>query len=240
MNKKRAFPEFIICLISVVSAAFLVFFLASVEINRSLTPILVNVLLRPYFPVTDSMFMPYMLGPVPINIFIYVTFLVSLIFLSIMRKFLMVPKIPLRPFAGLKAPVTVSLVLFFFILVSSALSAGMDSLVMLKNFSGKATHEKTALSLGLPFYLGMFCRNKLPGKHKGEFITDLDLSQDLPMTFHRRLAYFMYPIDIRNITDRPKDCVLISFTKNPQEHIPKEHTGLFWFDKKNLLITKKE
>lgn len=240
MKNQKSFPEIIICLIAVLISYLTVFFLVSVEINEPVLSIILTAMFLPYVPISDSMIAAQTIGFFSLNLYLFLIFLLSLFFVKIFKKILGAFNLESRSFSGFKTPVTVSLVLFFFALTSTIISTSMDGLIITARFTGKSVQERTAASMGLPYYLASFCRLNFPGKHKGELISDLNFSHDPAMSFHRRLAYFIYPIDIRGITNRPADCRLISFKHNPQGFIPEKHTGMYRFDEQNIFITGKE
>lgn len=83
-----------------------------------------------------------------------------------------------------------------------------------------------------------FCKKKWPGKHSCQLITDLDMSRDPGMFFHRTLAYHLYPIDIRDIRRSPADCAIVFIAENPLSRVPKGYDVIGSWGKKNLLAIK--
>jgi hypothetical protein len=64
-------------------------------------------------------------------------------------------------------------------------------------------------------------RGALPGEHNARLVTDLDFSRDPEDMFeHRKLAYFLYPIDIRGVRLGERDVIMVFHKKNPQQYVP--------------------
>ena len=59
------------------------------------------------------------------------------------------------------------------------------------------------------------------------------------MIIHRILAYYLYPVDLRNIR-REKAAYLIAFQKkNAKDHIPPDYTILTQLDDQTLIAVLK-
>ncbi len=83
-----------------------------------------------------------------------------------------------------------------------------------------------------------FCKQKLPGKHSCQLITDLDISHDPGMFFHRTLAYHLYPIDIRDIHRSPADCAIVFIAQDPRSRVPEGYDVVGSWGEKGLLAIK--
>lgn len=83
-----------------------------------------------------------------------------------------------------------------------------------------------------------FCKEKLPGNHSCQFISDLNLSNDPGMFFHRTLAYHLYPIDIRDIRRDPIDCAIVFVAANPRTRVPEGYDIIGIWGPESLLAIK--
>ena len=69
----------------------------------------------------------------------------------------------------------------------------------------------------------------------------MDITRPLEMTLHRRLAYHLYPINIRNHPDGDKlDCLILFAKKNAIEHIPDDYVIRYQYDAQNILAVRRE
>lgn len=87
--------------------------------------------------------------------------------------------------------------------------------------------------------IAQLCKNVLPGKHNAYFKTDIDLSTDPGMLFHRALAYYLYPIDIRNTRKDTKDSLIVFQKHNPKSELTDDWQLLTIIDNKSLLAIRK-
>ncbi len=83
-----------------------------------------------------------------------------------------------------------------------------------------------------------FCKQRLPGSHNCELISDLDTYRDPGMFLHRTLAYHLYPIDIRDIRSAPSDCVIVFATADALSRVPKGYGVVGTWGPENLLAIK--
>jgi hypothetical protein len=64
-------------------------------------------------------------------------------------------------------------------------------------------------------------RGALPGKHNAQLVTGLDFHNNSENMFEqRKLAYFLYPIDIRDIRLGDKDVIVVLHKENPEQYVP--------------------
>lgn len=82
------------------------------------------------------------------------------------------------------------------------------------------------------------CRVHLPGKLNSSFKTDLDLNADPGMFFQRALAYYLYPIDIKDIRQEPKDSLIVIKT-NPQSELSNDWQLLATINDQTLIAIRK-
>ncbi len=94
----------------------------------------------------------------------------------------------------------------------------------------------------IPIILDFAQKTKLlaPGPRNAKFITDWDLNKSPFMFYHRVLAYFLYPIDIRNVRKEPIDTIVVFNKKNPLEVVPDNFEVLKVLGKKGLIAVKKD
>ncbi len=71
-----------------------------------------------------------------------------------------------------------------------------------------------------------------------EFVTDMDISHDPGMLEHRSLAFFLYPVDIRNIYDANRDAWIAYQKKNAAETVPEGYQIIYQYDERNLIAVK--
>ena len=68
----------------------------------------------------------------------------------------------------------------------------------------------------------------------------MDLSGEPDMFYYRALAYYLYPIDIRDIRRQEKDSVMILSSEAYSPHIPENFKILGSIDERCFLAVKKE
>jgi hypothetical protein len=111
----------------------------------------------------------------------------------------------------------------------------------LAQYSGKTADQKYSEILKAIYFLPKQTKALLPGYHKAILITDLDLTKDPGMLYHRQLAYFLYPIDIRDIHRHEiPDLILIFFKRDAISHIPNGYTPYHIFNTENLIAVKQK
>ena len=125
----------------------------------------------------------------------------------------------------------ISLIVFFISTGLQTFTHAKHFFSEIEQFSGQSLSKKKYDLFKWPYAISLHCRAHFPGKHRSTFITDLDVARDPAMTFHRRLAYHLYPIDIRNIrTDQPVDCYTIVCRENAESAIPEGVQNVFPYD----------
>lgn len=96
-------------------------------------------------------------------------------------------------------------------------------MAMYQGYHGKTIEERRSPLLRKISLFAQYCQERLPGQHNARFLSDLDLSNDPGMFIHRALAYYLYPIDIRDIRKGDKDSLIIH-KANAVQHIPEGYT----------------
>ena len=107
-----------------------------------------------------------------------------------------------------------------------------------KNYAIRPADERYPGSLRTLYDCGTFFRKILPGKHSAKFISDMDISREPGMFMHRAIAYYLYPIDIRNIRQEPDDSLVIINKNNPAQSIPDNFRILGTVNQKHFLAIK--
>lgn len=165
-----------------------------------------------------------LIGQIPFPVYVYATIAVSTLILYLLKK-----RICLLP---------VAITVFVFMLMFQTAS-------QFRHFAGefRALARETAADYGRSkdkaYLFAQFCHRNFPGKHKARFVTSLDMENDsATMSFHRRLAYYLYPIDIRQVSDRPQDCYVISNMPD-YANVLKDIEKTFVLDESNILAIKK-
>ena len=101
--------------------------------------------------------------------------------------------------------------------------------------------EKKYFTLEDPdsYRFAKYCQRLLPGQHSAKLITGLDTSRDPGMLIHRKLAYFLYPIDIRNIRKEPVDSLIIFAVKDATQLVPEDFQISGKYNESSLIAVKK-
>jgi hypothetical protein len=107
-------------------------------------------------------------------------------------------------------------------------------------FANKSLDQKNQIIESNHSYaFAQFCHTILPGRHTAKLVTDLDLSRDPGMFIYRQFAYYLYPIDNRNIRNEPVDTLIIFIKNNARKNIPDNFQIIGTFNKNNLIAIKK-
>lgn len=104
--------------------------------------------------------------------------------------------------------------------------------------NNRSLDKKYELLYPEEYPFAMACRNFIPGIHKAKFVTDLNIEQETSMGSHRLLAYFLLPIDIRDVFPGDPDCVVVFKKKNPQEAVPVGFRIVMFYNNDSLLAVK--
>lgn len=225
MKKDRVF---IPCLLIVSFSSALIFFITAFTRNIPSKTLL--------FHLATSFYQPHHNSFSNNNYFyIYQIVLLSIIAVYILKKSIW------RRQQALNLPSLLSGVLTGTLLIIMALQTIGQTHYFIREFrriNGKKTADRYPGALKKIVDFAGFCKQKLPGKHSCQLITDLDMSRDPGMFFHRTLAYHLYPIDIRDIRRSPADCAIVFIAQNPQSRVPKDYNVIESWGKKSLLAIK--
>ncbi len=107
-------------------------------------------------------------------------------------------------------------------------------------FGNKSLREKNSnLYEGIVYRYSIFCHNFINGAQNAQLITDLDLNREPGMLDHRMLAYYLYPIDIRNVRRKAPDYLLFFMKRNASDHVPDNFKIIAVINKDNLIAKRK-
>jgi len=109
-------------------------------------------------------------------------------------------------------------------------------------FAHKSVDEKNKFIQKEPYRVASYFKKIYSGKHRGKFITDMDILREPHMGKHRKFSYYLYPtIDIRNInTHFPVDCIVFFSKKNAEKYIPDDFILQGAYDSSNVLAVNKK
>jgi len=221
----------VIAVICIIALNISCYFLLKMPLHRVLS-VLASKL---YLPISANLF------PVPAingqNVMVSFYFAIALS--SLMTFLYLWLRNAPAPF-GQNPAVVICIIFFLIFSVIQLPSQTGDLKKHMKNFSGKTLREKQELLFGLPYKFAAFCNEKYPGAHKARMMTDLDLKKASPMIYHRRLAFFLYPIDIRGVTDLAEDCIVVTFKIFTARTLRKKPKAIYSYDKFNHLIVLKD
>lgn len=74
---------------------------------------------------------------------------------------------------------------------------------------------------------------------RGQFISDLDISRDPGMLEHRSFAFFLYPVDIRNVYSQDPEAWVAYRKTNAAAEVPEGYTIVYQYDENNLIAVRK-
>lgn len=192
-----------------------------------------------YRPNQNIVLAPYLAG-VNFYTFFYIVLLLSIAFLGlihIMRR--------QRKRGNTLEPLytTISLLIFILFPVVSALqtiSLAYDAKKEFKIFAGKTMEQKYSAIAGPKIYSFIrYSKERLPGFHNTQFLTDMNLEKDPGMIIYRILAYFLYPIDIRNVRGGASDSLIIFAKDHAAASVPENFRVLGTFDQHTLIAVPK-
>jgi hypothetical protein len=108
-----------------------------------------------------------------------------------------------------------------------------------KIYYGRSVHDKYSFMVDDIYHFANMARRSLPGKHKAQFITGMDISKDPGMAKKRVLRYFLYPIQISTAGESEEnDCVLIFSKKDALQYVPEGYKVIEIFDEDSLIAVK--
>lgn len=228
--KSSIFPAVLIVMVS----STIVLFASALLLRKTPYDLLTKIYAIPYMPHVNIFFAPLVDG-VNLYVFFYAILYCSLL-LTIGVRFLHKERFDRMAIASFS-------VLILYGLITALLTKqwAADTLRNIKTFSGKTTEEKNAaLRHNHIFIFAQFCRSRLPEKGAARIVTDLDLTRDPGMFYQRRLAYYLYPIDMRNVRQEEPEIMIIFAKHNAKASVPEDFEILASLDEENLVAVKKK
>lgn len=108
-------------------------------------------------------------------------------------------------------------------------------------FSGKSLAEKNLnLSYGTAYRYSSFCHHYIRGHQNARLITDVDINKEPGMLDHRMMAYYLYPIDIRDVRKKEPDYLLFYRKKNASDHVPDNFQIIVEVNNEYLIAKRKQ
>ena len=107
-----------------------------------------------------------------------------------------------------------------------------------RDFYGKQTAEKLQTYYGIFYDFPQKVREVLPENSKAKFVTDYEGEED--MQARMVLAYFLYPIDIKDIRKGPVNAYLIFNKDKALTHVPAGFEVIRQLDDRTLIAVKKD
>lgn len=188
-----------------------------------------------YFPHTNF-FLPGYVGGVNINHYFYeLVFMSTLLVIALQRMLVRA----IDRLSHLKTLVVVSTIVYVFMTGWQAINQVEHLRKIQEVFAGKTLDQRLEIMFGHTYRYARDVKEWVPGKHTGELITSLDISQDPGMFMYRALAYHLYPVDIRGIRGEPADCLIVFMKDHAVESVPPDYRILHVFDDQNLLAVKR-
>src|SRR3989338_5403853 len=188
-----------------------------------------------YNPNQNIFFPPYIAGINPYAL-IYLIFFTSLPFLHFIHK-LRGRKTDRRTGSPIFATALhAGFTLFCLLTVLQTTSLINYARVEFGTFAGKSGEKKNTAIAGKKLCSFIqYCREILPGFHNAQLLTDMDLSNDPGMITQRMLAYYLYPIDIRNVRGgRPVDSILVFDKADAVASVPDDFKVIGTFDQSSV------
>ena len=132
----------------------------------------------------------------------------------------------------------VLLTVFIIVIILQTMNQMRYFLVTFDTYNGKDVEARYLGPFKKVYDFAQFCKIRLPGQHNAELITDLDTSQDPGMFLHRALAYYLYPIDIRDIRERDKELLIAFEKKNVIHNVPQGYHLIGAWDNDNIVAIR--
>lgn len=89
-----------------------------------------------------------------------------------------------------------------------------------QTFAKKSVSQRNRHIYGISYIFAKNCQKHLKGLYSGKLITNLDLENGYWKTEHRKLAYHLYPLNIRRSKSNKPDFYLYYMKQDAQELIP--------------------
>ena len=107
-------------------------------------------------------------------------------------------------------------------------------------FASKTPEQKYSLFAREEYLFAQLCHRLLPGPHSAQFVFGQDVSRDPGMIKRNALAYFLYPIDIRDIRSEEKDSLIIYKHQDARALVPPNYTIIGLYNEDSVIAVKRE
>ncbi|MGE0269150.1 MAG: hypothetical protein AB7S78_11930 [Candidatus Omnitrophota bacterium] len=196
---------------------------------------------------TETSFKPHQnimlygqLNHIPFPIFLYVAIFVLTIILWVFNRVIHSANPNNYPLDCVRTFFLIStLSVFTFLLIIQTICISKVWGKSFELFANKTEVEKFhGSTVQQSLIMAEFCKKFAPGTQKAKFETDLDITEDPGMLIHRSFAFYLYPIDIRNIY-RGEPNLWIAFQKKEAiRHVPRGYKVLGILDDQNIIAMK--
>ena len=234
MSKKER-PALFFCLAIIIFWGAAVFFLILGLYDTNLSSLSREFLTAFYRPDYNNTYFGEIAG-INVVVYIYGAILLSTITIHILRAriFRARPWIPLLSILQLATSIMLGLIVLFQI-TNQIFRFAFEH----RTYAAQPLEERFPGNLKTIYEFASFCRDTLPGEHSARFLSKMDISRDPGMFLQRALAYYLYPIDIRNIRGDSEDSLVIWGMLNPEQSVPDDFKIIGVFDTTSLLAVKK-
>ena len=230
LKNKYFIPAFIACLSSVI-----VLFGASILLKISPKDLVIRIFTAPYAS-HINVFLPLTISGINSYILLYAIILCSCLLSFLACMFF--KKYHLNFLSILLSSVFIIYTFTTALLMKSWIAEYRRHINLL---SGKTMEEKyLVINTRYIYILAQYCKSVLPNDTSAKFITDLDLSTDPGMGYHRMLAYFLYPIDMRDVRKKETNAIIAIAKHHAKESVPDNFEILVTLDEHNLIAVKKK
>ncbi|MCD4780308.1 MAG: hypothetical protein K8S27_07155 [Candidatus Omnitrophica bacterium] len=108
----------------------------------------------------------------------------------------------------------------------------------LDQYAGLNTGQKYQKVLGDKYSFSQFVHQQLPAESTVGILSEKNLSSAQWMTAHRQLAYFLYPLDMREVRKEEINAYIIIGTTDPERMIPEGYQLTGTFNKDNIVAIR--
>lgn len=230
-------------------ACLLLFFWAAFAGGVPFSKFLPSITARLYPFRNENMFMPIALRGLNLSVYAYILIVVS----AVISYFLRSPHGD-KPSKGKKRiisaqeegrPVPFSRIAFVSGIVVFLVAAALQLIYQanylsreVKTYSGKTESERNALFFGHTYDFTEFCRQRLPGLHRAEYITDLDPKSGKGLMVKYWISYHILPINVSISTDEPIDAYVVFQKEDPAGSVPEAFGRHHIYASKELLAVR--
>lgn len=175
------------------------------------------------------------IGKININSYFYLIIFFSVLTLVLFRNFLWKSHPHLKPTDEIQR---IIIIVLGGMMIFQTMNQIQYFAAKFNTYHGKNIEARLFSPLKETYDFARYCQQKLPGRYNAELITDIDTSKDPGMFTHRALAYYLYPIDIRNIRKGPQNCLIGFKKRDAATHIPQGYEIIGSTNKDNILAIR--